>query len=71
MFIGAPRGFGCAGFSFADAPWAGVVQSLEVGLQAVEPDLVVERLSAYLKVRGIEISLGDVSAVGEPGAFDN
>lgn len=27
--------------------------------------------SAYLKVRGTEISLGDVTAVGEPGAFDS
>ena len=27
--------------------------------------------AAYLKVRGIEISLGDVTAVGEPGAFDS
>jgi flagellar basal-body rod modification protein FlgD len=27
--------------------------------------------AAYLKVRGVEISLGDVTAVGEPGAFDS
>ena len=27
--------------------------------------------AAYLKVRGIEISLGDVTAIGEPGAFDS